>query len=138
MAIPKVFVSFDWDNDKHYKFLLEAWDANSDFDFSFSDNTPTEIQSTDISKIKAAITTKINKSDYTLVIVGSEANKKHSDSEEIGFTNWINFEVNRSIDVTKLRAVKIESSYSIPLELSGQDYIVRTGFSEENVLELLD
>ena len=138
MAIPKVFVSFDWDNDKHYKFLLEAWDANSDFDFSFSDNTPTEIQSTDISRIKAAITTKINKSDYTLVIVGSEANKKHSDSEEIGFTNWINFEVNRSIDVTKLRAVKIESSYSIPLELSGQDYIVRTGFSEENVLELLD
>ncbi|CAC9487784.1 hypothetical protein, partial [uncultured Gammaproteobacteria bacterium] len=28
MAKKKVFVSFDWDNDKNYKFLLQAWDAN--------------------------------------------------------------------------------------------------------------
>ena len=25
MAKKKVFVSFDYENDKHYKFLLEAW-----------------------------------------------------------------------------------------------------------------
>ena len=35
MAKKKVFVSFDFDHDKHYKYLLEAWDANPDFDFVF-------------------------------------------------------------------------------------------------------
>ncbi len=31
----KVFVSFDYDNDKQYKFLLQAWDANPNFNFVF-------------------------------------------------------------------------------------------------------
>ena len=34
MAKKKVFVSFDYENDKHYKFLLEAWDANPKFDLT--------------------------------------------------------------------------------------------------------
>jgi cytochrome oxidase Cu insertion factor (SCO1/SenC/PrrC family) len=37
MAKKKVFVSFDYDNDKRYKALLKAWDANPNFDFYFSD-----------------------------------------------------------------------------------------------------
>jgi hypothetical protein len=37
MAKKRVFVSFDYENDKHYKFLLEAWDANKNFDFLFAD-----------------------------------------------------------------------------------------------------
>jgi hypothetical protein len=32
MALKKVFVSFDWDKDKRYKFLLEAWKENQEFD----------------------------------------------------------------------------------------------------------
>jgi hypothetical protein len=35
MAKKKVFVSFDYDNDKRYKTLLKAWDANPNFDTSF-------------------------------------------------------------------------------------------------------
>ena len=61
MAKKKVFVSFDYENDKHYKFLLEAWDANPDFDFYFSDLSSNEIQSWSIPTIKAALTRK-NKS----------------------------------------------------------------------------
>jgi hypothetical protein len=49
----KVFVSFDWDNDKEYKFLLEAWNANSGFEFSFNDYSSAEINSSDISTVKA-------------------------------------------------------------------------------------
>ena len=45
MAKKKVFVSFDYEKDKQYYFLLKAWDANSDFDFSFSDYTSKEIKS---------------------------------------------------------------------------------------------
>lgn len=48
MASKKVFVSFDWDNDRHYKYLLEAWHANPEFDFVFSDTTPREIDSFDV------------------------------------------------------------------------------------------
>ena len=33
MARPKVFVSYDHSEDVHYKRLLQAWDANPDFDF---------------------------------------------------------------------------------------------------------
>lgn len=54
----KVFVSFDFENDKQYKYLLEAWDANDDFDFVFSDKTPTEINSDNIGRIKAGLTAK--------------------------------------------------------------------------------
>jgi len=60
MAKKKVFVSFDYDNDKHYKFLLEAWDANPDFDFKFSDLSSEEINSWAIPTVKDALTTKIN------------------------------------------------------------------------------
>ena len=37
MAKKKVFISYDYNNEKKYKNLLLAWDANSYFDFSFED-----------------------------------------------------------------------------------------------------
>ena len=51
----KVFVSFDYENDKRYKFLLEAWHAHPDFEFVFADATPTEIDSNDVGRVKAAL-----------------------------------------------------------------------------------
>ena len=52
MAKKKVFVSFDYDNDKHYKFLLEAWDSNPNFDFYFSDLSSAEIKSNSVNPKK--------------------------------------------------------------------------------------
>ena len=40
MVKKKVFVSFDYDHDRNYKYLLQAWDANPEFDFVFKDQTP--------------------------------------------------------------------------------------------------
>ena len=51
-----VFVSFDYENDRRYKFMLEAWHANPRFQFVFQDETPREIDSTNIGRIKAALT----------------------------------------------------------------------------------
>lgn len=31
----KVFVSYDHSEDAHYKHLMQAWNANPDFDFEF-------------------------------------------------------------------------------------------------------
>ena len=47
MAKKKIFVSYDYDNDRHYKNLLLAWDTNRVFDFGFSDQSAdVSIQST--------------------------------------------------------------------------------------------
>ena len=101
-------MSFDYDNDKRYKYLLEAWDANPNFDFVFADKTPDEIDSNNIGRIKAALSTKISDATYTLVIIGKEANNVHRHTRLIGYRNWINFEVAQSKEYgNKLVAVKI-------------------------------
>jgi hypothetical protein len=138
MAKDRVFVSFDWENDRNYKNALLMWDANDSFDFEFGDNTPTEIQSDDIGRIKAALTAKINKSTHTLVIVGKEANKQHADHVEIGYKNWINFEVHQSVGVTKIRVMKLDKDYTDPEELKDQVYKWLAGFTLANVKALLE
>lgn len=138
MAKKKVFVSFDYENDKHYKFLLKAWDANPEFDFSFSDLSSQEINSWDVSRVKAALTRKINSATYTLVIVGKEANKKHADSYEIGYKNWLNFEIAKSkINRNKLVAVKLSSTYTSPDELlvSGAKWAM--SFKQDSIIKAL-
>lgn len=135
----KVFVSFDWENDRRYKHLLEAWDANPDFDFVFSDKTPEEIQTNDIGRIKAAITTKINQSTHTLVIVGRYANTRHKDSEKIGYKNWINFEVHQSKEhKNKMIAVFVQNDDAEPEELKGCIVKRIYGFDHAPIVQALE
>lgn len=139
MAKKKVFVSFDYDNDKHYKYLLEAWDANPDFDFKFSDLSSSEINSWDIPTIKSTLTTKINAATYTLVLVGKEANKKHSDSVEIGYKNWLNFEIAKSkTNGNKLVAVKLSSTNTSPDELLSSGASWAMSFTRDTIIKALD
>lgn len=138
MAKKKVFVSFDWDNDKRYKFLLEAWDANPDFEFSFSDKSSSEINSWEIPTVRGSLTRKINTATHTLVIVGKEANKKHVDSEEIGYKNWLNFEIAKSkANGNKLIAVKLSSTNTSPDELLNSGASWAMSFSRDTILKAL-
>lgn len=135
----KVFVSFDFDNDKHYKYILEAWDANPNFEFEFNDTTSHEIKSNDVSRVKAALTAKIKEAAYTLVIVGKEANKRHKDSTLIGFKNWINFEVHQSkLNGNKLVGVKIDRTYESPEELINAGATWAMTFTEDTILKALN
>ena len=139
MAKKKVFVSFDYENDKHYKFLLEAWDANSEFDFYFSDLSSKEIQSWDIPTIKSALTTKINQANYTLVIIGKYANTQHKDYKEIGYKNWINFETAKSkSNKNKLVAIKIDKDYTSPDELLGAGAEWAMSFTRDAIIKALE
>lgn len=132
-------MSFDYDNDRDYKYLLEAWNANPYFDFCFSDLSCTEIKTEDISRVKAGLTTKINQATYTLVIVGSEANKKHKDSIQIGYKNWQNFEIAKSkANNNKLIGVKINSLYASPEELLGCGTKWATSFTKNAILKALE
>ncbi len=62
MSKKKVFVSFDYENDRAYYYLMKAWDANPKFDFVFSDYSSREIQSDSVSVVKACLTKKIKTS----------------------------------------------------------------------------
>jgi hypothetical protein len=138
MVKKKVFISFDYDNDKNYKFLLQAWDANPDFDFYFSDLSSTEIKTDDISRVKAALTTKINQATYTLVIIGKDANKRHKDYSAIGYKNWQNFEVAKSkANRNKIVGVKIDKSNESPEEILDCSAKWAMSFSKEAILKAL-
>lgn len=139
MAKKKVFVSFDYTIDKHYKFLLDAWDANKNLDFAFNDCSSDEINSNNIPTIKAGLTRRINTTKYTLVIIGKEANKRHKDSLAIGYKNWINFEVAKSkANNNKLVAVKIDSSYESPEEILGSGAKWAMSFTQDAIIKALN
>lgn len=138
MAKKQVFVSFDYEQDRNYKYLLEAWDANPEFDFVFKDQTPGEINTNNIDRIKAVLTSKINDATHTLFIVGAYANQQHKDYKLIGSINWINFEAYQSIQSGNyLAVVKLKELYSIPQELKARYWWI-AGFSEENVIQVLN
>lgn len=139
MAKKKVFVSFDYDDDKNYRNLLKAWDTNPNFNFFMSDLTPSEVNTWSISRIKAALTTSIRQSTYTLVIIGKNANKKHPKSAEIGHKNWINFEVAKSKgERNRLVGVKIDREFVSPEELLGSGASWAMSFTKDAILNALD
>src|SRR5437868_8073570 len=83
----KVFISYDHSEDAHYKNLLAAWDANTNFEFQFDNRSPNEaIDSTDAGTVKAALTTMIKSAEYLLVIVGA---KSHT-------SKWMTWEIDRA------------------------------------------
>ena len=116
----KIFVSFDFDNDRQYKYTLNMWNGNGNIDFEFNDVSTREIQSWDISRVKAAITTKINQSDAILVLIGEDADKQHKDHVSIGYRNWQYFEIAQAKAAgKKIIAVKLDRGNSSPSLLYG-------------------
>lgn len=82
------------------------------------------------------MTRKINEADYTIVIVGKEANKRHKDSQLIGYKNWQNFEIAKSKENgNKLIAIKINSLYESPEELLNSGASWAYSFSEEAIMK---
>ena len=111
----KVLVCFDFEKDRHYKYLMDAWDANDNFDLNFNDVTPSEIQSDSISVIKGNLTKKINLADVTVVLVGKDATKLHKDRYAIGYDNWQIFEIEKSKEnKNKIVVVYLDSKYEAP------------------------
>ena len=106
MAVKRVFISFDYDNDLAYKNLLLAWDKNKDFDFRFYDaSLRTPINSTDASYIKSRIKPRIKEATHLLCIVGKHSHK----------SSWIDWEIEVGIEERKkLIGVKLDRSYTSP------------------------
>ena len=107
----KVFISYDYNNDKQYKNLLLAWDANNIFDFSLNDQSvDVPVNITDAPAIKRVISSKINASKNFLCIVGENTNK----------SEWVAWEIEKAVELgKKIIAVKTKKSNETPPELLG-------------------
>src|SRR5690606_22212524 len=97
-----------------------------------------EVKSWDIPTVKRALSRKINAATHTLVIVGKSANRRHLDYAEIGFKNWINYEVSKSKEArNKLVGIKIDRSYDSPDELLNASASWAYAFTEASILDAL-
>lgn len=125
-----VFISFDYDNDKHYKNLLLAWDKNNDFDFKLYDGSLRDaINSTNAAYIKSQIRPKIIAAPYFLCLVGKESSK----------SDWINWEVDVAVAASKkLIGVKIEKANSSPAGLLGNGATWALSFNFDAIKKAID
>ena len=111
MAKKKIFISYDYDNDKHYKNLLVAWDANSELDFSFYDaSVDVSVDSNDAAAIKRVISSRISNASHSLCIIGSKTYK----------SGWVKWEIEKAVELKKkLVAVKTDSGNTSPDAIQG-------------------
>ena len=111
MAKKKIFISYDYDHDKHYKNLLVAWDKNDLFDFSFYDGSVTvAVNSVDAAAIKRVISARINACPRFLCIVGKYTHK----------SEWVAWEIGKAVELEKsIIAVKTDKSNTTPDGLYG-------------------
>lgn len=121
MSKPKVCISFDYENDLNSRNAMRLWNTNKNIEFSMNDKTPTEIDSSDIGRIKAGLSLKINDSDILLVISGKKMNSLHKDKAAIGCINWQNWECKKALDSKKeIILLKLDSNCEVPEELLGK------------------
>lgn len=132
MAKKKVFVSYDHSEDARYKYLLQAWDANPDFDFEFDSRGPhVAINSTDAAVIKARLTTLMKSATHLLVLVGAESHT----------SDWMTWEIDRAkaTDVKlKLAAVKLAKANVTPPGLLNAGTSWATSFERDRIVEALN
>lgn len=130
MAKKTIFISYDYDNDKHFKNLLVAWDKNDLFDFKFYDSSvDVSVNSTDANYIKQVITNRIKNSNQVLVIVGAETNK----------SGWVKWEINKAHELgKKLIAVKTNSSNTSPDSIFGKGASWSMSFTFEGIRNAIE
>lgn len=135
----KVFVSFDFEHDRVYKYLLEAWSINSSINFTFKDCSSREINTYNVARVKAALTTKIRQSDCILAIIGAHSNDLHKDSHLIGYRNWQYFEIAKAKEIgLKIVAVKLNAEFRTPTELYNCGTSWAYSFSLDSITKALN
>jgi hypothetical protein len=134
----RVFISFDYDNDRHYRYLLDALEENSKNEIDYEDVTPSEIQSTDVGVIKSALMSRIKRSTHALVIVGSKANSYHPKAQQIGQRNWQWWEiVNSNSEGKRLIGVKIDPGYDSPEPLKNMKATWAMSFKVDSIVKAI-
>jgi hypothetical protein len=137
--VKRVFISFDYDHDRHYRYLLSALKQNPRNDLEFDDVTPREIQSSNIEYVKSVLRQHIKDATHSLVVVGQYANSRHSDAVKIGERNWQWWEIEESVSArNKIVAVKIERRYDSPTPLLSVNASWALSFTVNAIIAAID
>jgi hypothetical protein len=125
----RVFVSYYYDQDNHYKNLLLAWNANDQFDLRFEDvSTDISINSTNRSYIRRRIAAAIEESDVVLVIIGNMTHR----------SDWVAWEIEKAVDSgKKIVAVKRSKRDKSPPELLSVGAVWVDGFNEREIADAI-
>jgi hypothetical protein len=107
----RVFISYHYDRDRHYKNLLLAWNNKNLFDFHMRDESADiSVDSREAAVIKRVISAKINHGNYFIVIIGKSTRK----------CQWVRWEIAKARELKKkIVAVKIDRRIAAPDELYG-------------------
>lgn len=132
MAKRKVFVSYDHSEDARYKRLLQAWDANPDFDFEFDSRGPNvPINSSDAATVKQSLTRMMKSATHLLVLVGEKSHR----------SSWMTWEIDRAkqSDIKlKLAAVKLAKANITPAGLLNTGTSWATSFGRDRIVQALN
>ena len=130
MAKRKIFISFDYDNDSHYKNLLVAWDKNQHFDFSFYDGSVTvPVNSGSAGPIRRVISQRIAACPRFLCIVGEKTHR----------SNWVSWEIDKAVEMSRsLIAVKTDRHNTTPPNLLNAGAAWALSFSFDAIKKALD
>ncbi len=132
----KIFVSFDFEHDRQYKYTLNMWNKNTSFEFTFDDHSSKEIKTNSVSVVKQVLSRKINEATAVIIIVGKYANSLHPDRVEIGYKNWQNYEIAKAKELgKKLIAVQIDPTYEYPEELKSVSAKRVYSFNQEDIIK---
>ena len=111
MTKNKVFIGYDYDNDKAAKDRLVGWDANHEFDFSSYDRSfDVALDSEEAAGFKQELAARIGDSSHFLCIVGKETYR----------SAWMAWEIGKAVELKKkLVGAKTDSTNNSPIALQG-------------------
>ena len=109
MAKNKVFISYDYDNDKASKDRLLGWDTGKEFDFSSYDQPiGIAVDSEEAAAVKQDLAARIGDASCFLCIVGKESYR----------SGWVAWEARKAVELKKkLVAAKTDSINNSPSAL---------------------
>jgi hypothetical protein len=130
VARKRIFISYDYENDAHYKNLLVAWSSNSDFDLQVYDTSvKVGINSTNAYYIKSKITPMITWASYLLCVIGEQTYQ----------SDWVDWEIRTAIKNGKrLIAVKINKDCVAPVAIISQRATWALSFNFAAVKKAID
>ncbi len=130
MAKRRVFISFDYDNDNHYKNLLVAWNKNEHFDFGFYDGSVTvPVNSDSAAAVRRVISGRIGNCPRFLCIVGDETHK----------SDWVAWEIDKAVELSrKIIAVKTVFTNKTPSNLLGVGATWARSFRFDSIKKALE
>ena len=130
MSKNKVFIGYDYDNDKAAKDRLLGWDVNKEFDFSSDDRSfDFAVESDEANGVKQDLAARIGDASQFLCIVGKETYR----------SAWMAWEIRKAIELRKkLVAAKTDSINNSPTAMQGVGASWSTMFNFDSIKKAMN